>query len=373
MTFKEIYNSIKGAFEPQNRSTLELGIILNEINKLSKHPRFNALSDNQEIGTNTTIARLLRETEIVKIQDGGSYFISSEAIERAISLIYTFKIFSYAPDRTEIENIETSGQISALKKYFIQTVREALVFTRKKILTDELLNIPSRNEKLNFLNSNLISIKQSQNVWDDYQFTQIIEFIELELQKVSLMVDDSNSKKYFEDCDELNNYLIEIIESNLIHNIKFDEGFRVFWRDKKCDTTPKHETEIQPYIKSILKPYCDQKNIKISRESSIANGSIDLTFTYLSFSVCLEIKKANHLDILTALKTQLTQYMYGEKTKFGIYLILWLKNKTNFRRPIQFATLNDLIDSIEIPNSEMNYKVLGVDCTKPLSPSKRKT
>lgn len=379
MTFDEIYQTISGAFEPQPRNLLQIGVILKEIDRLSKHPRFDIPIDtddyrNEQIQLNTIIARILHEIENVRTEDKGQFFSSSEGIERAISQIKTFKIMSYTPEpeNSYFQFLQISGALNALKKYFIHSAREGLVFTRKKIITDKLYKLSTKNKKLNYLNEILISLKQSKNTWDSLQFEKITEFLELEIQKWNLMNDDVSEEISFSSCNSLQTFIIDLIETKLKHNIKYDEGYRVFWRDEKCISNPKHEPEIQSYIKSVLKPYCDQKNIKISREVSIANGRIDLSFTYLGYTVCLEIKKAEHQDILTSLETQLTEYMKGEETNFGIYLILWYKNSSEFDLPKKYKTLEELINSVTIPQNSMNYKILGIDCTKPISPSKLK-
>ena len=148
--------------------------------------------------------------------------------------------------------------------------------------------------------------------------------------------------------------------------------YRVFWRDEKCIESPKHEPEIHHYIKSILKPYCELRNIKISRENVVANGRIDLSFVYLNYTVCLEVKKGDHQDIESALKTQLTEYMKGERTNYGIYMVLWYKNNQGYDSPAKYKRLKSLLENIEVPDNNLIYNIQGIDCNRPISPSKIK-
>jgi hypothetical protein len=378
MTFDQIYQTIDGSFNPKERSLSQIGVILKEVDDLSKHPRYNIVLDHnyllEQMQLNTVIARLLHEVNTIQTDDQGQFWSSSEGIERAIAQIKTFKILSYTPptENSEIQFIQISGALNAYKKYLIHTAREGLVFTHKKIIYDKLYMLNSKPEKLNYLNSSLITMRQSKNSWDPYQYDQISNYLELEIHRWELMSDSRSNEIEFNSCKDLQEFVTNLLKDKLNHNIKYDEGFRVFWRDEKCISNPKHEPEIQPYIKSILKPYCDLKNVKISREVSIANGSIDLSFSYLSHTVCLEVKKAEHQDILNALSGQLTEYMLGEQTCYGIYLVLWYKNETSFTLPSKYRSLEDLISEIIIPNNSMDYQVLGIDCNKPISPSKLK-
>jgi hypothetical protein len=95
-----------------------------------------------------------------------------------------------------------------------------------------------------------------------------------------------------------------------------------------------------------------------------------MTFIHLDYTVCLEIKKAQHNNVITAINTQLTEYMIGEETEFGIYLILWYKTPSGYKEPKGFNTLEELIENIKISRKDLNYKIVGIDCSRPISPTK---
>ena len=373
-TFNDIYNSIKPDFVPQPRSIIDLGIILSKIYEVLKSEKYIEYSpfdvnDHPFVSDRTTIERLIKELSEIKTLDKGFYMVSSEGIERVISSTKTLEINTLNPntdsnDSKMYDFIFLRGQLL----YLIDVCREGLIFTKKKIILDNVNKLNGKNEKINYLNTTLLSIKQNENLWDKVQFKSITDFLELEVKKWELFKDDQ-SEPEFKSTYELHNYVVNLIKEKLIHNIRYQEGYRVFWRDEQSLTKPKKEIEIQPFIKSILKPYCDAKNIKIHRESTVANGYIDMTFTYLGFSVCLEIKKAQHQDILTAINSQLSEYMIGEETDYGIYMILWYKSINGYDLPKKFNSFEELTNKIEIESDTLKYEIVGLDCTKPISPS----
>ena len=197
-----------------------------------------------------------------------------------------------------------------------------------------------------------------------------MEFLELEFQKWNNHIEGENHKS-FHSNEDLLSFLNEIIEGELIFNINFQEGYRVFWSDEKCVKEIKNEPEVQHYLKTILEPHCKKNSVKIHREAASANGQIDMTFTYLDYSVCLEVKKAHHADIERAVSNQLITYMNSEKTKFGIYLILWFKSNSRYNKPTKYDNIEQLnvVVKQSIP-SNYNISVKTIDCSKPMSPSK---
>lgn len=116
------------------------------------------------------------------------------------------------------------------------------------------------------------------------------------------------------------------------------------------------------------------RGIQLSREVRQANGSVDLFFSCTNsnhqvLKVCLEIKKAHHSDVESAISTQLPAYMASEQTDAGIYLVLWLKHQ-KFDLPKKYANIAVLQQALKKNNPDnSSIMVLILDCTKPLSPS----
>lgn len=376
-TFNDVYDTLKPNFVPQPRSIIDLGIILSKIYEVLKSEKYIEYSpfdvyDYPFVTDRTTIERLIKELSEIKTLDKGFYMVSSERIEKVISSTKTLEINTLNPNTDSnaskmYDFIFLKGQLM----YLIDVCREGLNFTKKKIILDNIEKLNNKNERINYLNSTFLSIKQNENLWDKVQFKYITDFLSIELKKWELHKNDQNELE-FQSTYELHNYVVKLIKEKLIHNIRYQEGYRVFWRDEGGLAEPKKETEIQPFIKSILKPYCDSKNIKIHRESTIANGFIDMTFTYLSFSVCLEVKKAQHQDILYAINFQLSEYMIGEETNYGIYMILWYKSINGYDLPKKYNSIEELTNEIKIESDTLKYEIVGVDCTKPISPSLKK-
>lgn len=375
-TFNDIYNSIRTDFAPQPRSLPDLGVILSKIYEVLKSDKYSDYSpfdlNNSVFDTDkTTIERLIKELINIKTKSDGAFIVNSEGIERTIADIKTLEINTLNPNTNSKDS--QMFDFSYLKSqllYLIDIARQGLNFTRKKIIIDNLKNLKGKNSKINYLNSTLLTIKQNQNLWDKFQYDTISKFIELELNKWEKFIDKKESLN-FSSSNELHKFIVKLINERLVHNIRYLEGYKVFWRDESCFEKPKKETEIQHFIKSVLKPYCDEYNIKIHRESTIANGQIDMTFTFLNYSVCLEIKKAQHQDILTAINTQLSEYMIGEETENGIYMILWYKSSDGYKFPKKHKGIEELISKIKIESDELKFEIIGVDCSKPISPSKR--
>jgi hypothetical protein len=374
-TFDDIYNSIKPDCTSQPRNAIDIRIILLKAYILLKAEQYDEYSPFDIKGSafdtdRTTIERLLKELSTIKTDDV-IYTMQSQGIEEAIFDIKTIEIYTINPSiDSSNPKWDNVGKLKGNLLYLIDVARDLLILTRKKIIRDRIAQLNSKDEKLNYLNSTLIEIKQNKGFWDKAQYNLLINFIELELNKWDKYIEIKDTENRFSSPQELHKFVVNLIRDKLEHDIRVQEGYRVFWRDKHC-TKEKNENEIHPFIKSILKPYCDERNVKITRESAVANGHIDMAFTYLNFNICLEVKKAHHQDVTGAINTQLTKYMIGEKTDFGIYLILWYKSLEGFKQPKKYQDINQIITDIKIQKDNFTYEIIGIDCSKPISPSKK--
>jgi internalin A len=197
--------------------------------------------------------------------------------------------------------------------------------------------------------------------------------------KIKNLINDvqvSNPAEYFETDEDLKDYIFDLLGNVLDKDIGLKGGNINFWRDQKC-TEPKNETEIQPYICNTLDNYCRTKGINLAREVQEANGSVDILFSCTNkenqlLKVCVEIKKAHHQDIETAIETQLPIYMKSAGTNSGIYLVIWYKG-ASFNKPTKFKTEIKLENSIINNNPDIdNISIKILNCSKRISPSKRK-
>lgn len=200
-----------------------------------------------------------------------------------------------------------------------------------------------------------------------------------ELVKIKRLINDvqiPNPSEYLDSHNDLKDFILDILVNTLDKEITLKGSYINFWRDKSCKT-PKDEVEIHPYICNTIENFCKVKGINLAREVRHANGSVDILFSYTTkdnriLKVCVEVKKAHHKDILTAIKTQLPMYMESAETHVGIYLVVWFKN-SNFIEPRKFESPKLLESEIvkNNPDSE-NITIQILDCNKSISPSKVK-
>lgn len=195
--------------------------------------------------------------------------------------------------------------------------------------------------------------------------------------KIKELINDvviPNPTEYFETNCDLRNFIMNILNDVLEKEVMLKEGFTCFWRDIKCEN-PKDEVEVQPYICNVIDNYCKVRGVNLSREAKAANGNVDILFSCTNkyeqtLRVCLEIKKAHHADVTTAIETQLPPYLQSTDTECGIYLVLWFKNDV-FTKPNKFNSTEELYKSIKSNNKDQqNISIKIIDCTKQQSPSK---
>jgi internalin A len=223
-----------------------------------------------------------------------------------------------------------------------------------------------------------------------YKYSVINEYLEvgrktivcdinpIEDVEIQTLIDDvppNPSHAIIKDID-LQKFIRDLLP-NLEHNIMHKDGYMYLWRDQECAKKPKQETKIQSYITNFLDDSCESKGIQVSREVKISGGSIDILFSYTTrentiAKTCIEIKKSDHADVETAIKTQLPTYLDGLRSKHGIYLVLWFKNE-KFEHP-NHKNIQELEEAIKnnIPTG-YNIEVKIINCNKPIAPSKQKT
>lgn len=200
-----------------------------------------------------------------------------------------------------------------------------------------------------------------------------------ELVEIKNLINDvqiPNPVDHFDTDNDLKNFILKLLENILEKEVSLKGGYLSFWRDKQCKI-PKNEVEVHPYICNTLDNYCKVKGINLAREVQEANGNVDIQFSCTNrdnrlLKVCLEVKKAHHQHIETAINSQLPIYMKSAGTQSGIYLVIWFKNKS-FIKPSKFQTQNELEKAIEKNNPDQkNIAIKIINCCKSVAPSKRK-
>lgn len=177
--------------------------------------------------------------------------------------------------------------------------------------------------------------------------------------------------------------LREFVERTLIlvvkNNIENEGGYTYFWKDTDGGgKIPCTEPQLQPYVLGHLKIIYEYMGIQISREIVSANGEIDFLVTFNNsknelLRVCVELKLAHNTKLESGINKQLPKYMSAERTKQGIFLVLWFKCKQTpyvFNNPPAYESLEQLEEKLISINKDKNITIVTIDCSKPTAPSK---
>ena len=379
VSFEYLADSVKLDEPAGARSIFEIRSALAKAEELAIHPLFkdDAVFDAVEAEPwhlhRTTVARMLLEIDTLPRLKGRIYTITSQGIELSIrNLDNTERLLSQALGSGHEYYLQAhlGGQLKGQLKYLLGIARHGVITTNKSAIEEHLDIIPNNAKKVIYLKQLLLSYKQREGHYDKEQFAAVCKFIKLEKKKWALSEDDSTPT--FSTTTELLSFVSSLVTTQLEHYIRKQGGYKNFWRDEQC-TDDKKETEIQQYVLAILDPACRQKSIKIHREVFAADGSVDMTFTYLDLDVCMEIKKAQHPDVDKAMSKQLVAYMQAERTTAGIYLVLWYKSDGGISLPSKYTSTQNLRDYLK-STLPVGYTIEShvIDCTKPISPSKQR-
>ncbi|RZK35812.1 MAG: hypothetical protein EOO61_11345 [Hymenobacter sp.] len=379
VSFEYLANSVKLDEPAGSRSIFEIRGALAKAEELAQHPLFkdDPVFDAVEAEPwhlhRTTVGRMLLEIDTLPRLKGRIYTMTSQGIELSISnLDSAERLLSQALGSGHEYYLQAhlGGQLKGQLKYLLGIARHGVITTNKSAIEEHLDTIPNNAKKVIYLKQLLLSYKQREGHYDKEQFAEICKFIKLEKKKWALSIDDSTP--HFSTTAELLSFVSGLVTTQVEHYIRQQGGYKNFWRDEQC-TDDKKETEVQQYLLAILDPVCRQKSIKIHREVFAADGSVDMTFTYLDLNVCMEVKKAQHPDVDKAMNKQLVAYMQAERTTAGIYLVLWYKSAGGISLPNKYPSSQDLRDYLK-NTLPVDYTIdcHVIDCTKPTSPSKQR-
>jgi len=352
------------------RTLLIMTAALAENDLFAKRPVFHSDGDPKLSTNRTTVAQLLHEIEQLSSEQQACLIRSKnlETLIEHISIADT--LIQHAPGSGHEHEVRlrVSGMLNALIRKLVELIRDGLHITHQIITTQALDNLSTTAQKVSYLSQLLLTYKQRKDFYDPPFYQKLTTFLKDERKKWQLRL--NNDAPHFSNAAELRQYISELIVSVVAHRIHYKDGYKNFWQNEKC-TIDKREEDVQQYIEGLLVPGCEAKNIQIQRESSAAGGFVDMTFIYLQWCVCLEIKKSQHQDVTNAMNGQLRAYMQAAKTSSGIYLVLWLKPPPGKEFSALFPTpvaLEAYLRQQTIAGADVATHV--VDCTKPVSPSK---
>lgn len=148
------------------------------------------------------------------------------------------------------------------------------------------------------------------------------------------------------------------------HFIEHNAGWQLLWNDNTL--TPKNEGAAQVTFLGVIKHYCIEKNIDVSREANIGRGPVDfkLSAGYRARAL-IEVKKANNSKFWSGLSSQLPTYLEAEEVSYGCFLVICYNDK-------DLERIQGIEDFVANLNSKLPYKmeVRVVDASRPLSASK---
>lgn len=94
------------------------------------------------------------------------------------------------------------------------------------------------------------------------------------------------------------------------------------------DDIPQNESFVQRLFYCVVKLYCDENDIDVSRESNAGCGALDFKFSRgASKKVIIEIKLSSHSKIKKGLTTQLPIYLQADSAQNGIFMLLRMDAK----------------------------------------------
>ena len=383
---KEIFTIIRFSLSFRSRIKSNGYKILKNNDRLDFNPLTNRFSD--------PILKLYKNIDIGGM--GWNFFLDSYASENYCTFAYVIPRF-YHPDFTFDEKgdvIETN-----FSKERAITGRE--YYPHKELIINSFLD--------NFeIISEIIEVKKNDidiNLFSNY----VVDFLDKKNNSIvyrrllSITNPDSFTKaktRFLERLSELNltdaflpirklvdntpiitdvvlrNFMCSLIDIILKNGVEEHSVYKYFWREENCEMKPLSEPQTQPLIYSHLKAVCDYVGIQLSREVKTGNGSVDFfsSYTYNSnlLKTCIELKNAHNPDLELGLTKQLVEYLKGERTKYGIFLVLWYKGD-DFNKPAKFNNIEELKDYLDEKRPK-GYKIeiIIIDCSKPIMPSKLK-
>ena len=271
-------------------------------------------------------------------------------------------------------------------------------FPHKDFVLDKLLflynkntlpiNIDRENINSNLISNYLVSYFNKDHKLIHHKCFTITNFDSYFKAKNKFL--DNFNKLYLE--EDLNDIRKFIIETNIVDrksfldycykfltitlqkSIEFGGLHKSFWTDKNGISTPISEPAAQPIIYNLIRYLLEIKGIKVSRETSAADGSLDFHFYYnkdsTSMNVCVELKNAHHNNLEHGIKSQLPLYIKDVGNAEGIFMVLWYKS-SEFNKPENFNTPQDLYTFLlSLIPKKFHIKPLIINCTKKVSPSK---
>jgi hypothetical protein len=132
---------------------------------------------------------------------------------------------------------------------------------------------------------------------------------------------------------------------NIEKQVREHNSYNMFWdisHEKNSSTKkhPKREPDVTKILAGMFHDHALIKNIGIYPEHPTAGGNLDFLFTGnltdgTRVDYCVEVKHAHSSSLEHGLLVQLPKYMRSKGCEFGLYVVLFFKNK-DFPEPKKF-------------------------------------
>ena len=160
-------------------------------------------------------------------------------------------------------------------------------------------------------------------------------------------------------------------------DIRRHGGEQFIWtKDGNPNKKPLNEPEISRYVAGFLSSHGAARNFDVTCESIAGTGNLDFHVVAPiqeqgMVKIAIEAKKANHQDIEHGLKTQLPEYMARIGTKYGIFLIYWLRS-TKYLFPASQESYPQFEIEVLHPIPRLpTVRCIGLDLSYGATPSKK--
>lgn len=152
------------------------------------------------------------------------------------------------------------------------------------------------------------------------------------------------------------------------HLVEQDEGYRLLVTHQADGALGlRSEEEIQIALMHWLRPMCRALNIDMNRESLTGRGLLDFKFSVGHDFRCLaEVKLFSSAKLADGLGTQLPIYLISDKSRYGIYVPIFLESADYDGR---IATLQELAARRDRSHG-VTLEVIGIRAWRPKSASK---
>ncbi|RXJ94793.1 hypothetical protein CRV00_05535 [Malaciobacter molluscorum] len=277
----------------------------------------------------------------------------------------------------EIEEAKHGGRYYPYKDYIIDILfnlnNYPKGFEKKHINSDLISNflVTYNSKNNNEFIAGKVHLLTNKDSFEQLKNNFLNKKSELYLKDDFLSIRDLIYEYKITDERSFLDFCYKLLVLTIKKSIEFNDLEKYLWDNGK----PAFEPKAQILLFNYVKDFAEFKGVKMIREASAASGNVDFYFHYTynnkSLSTCVELKNAQHKDILHGIEVQLPLYMKSIGGRRGIFLVLWYKSE-NFTDPKKYNSISELEKDLKkkIPNN-MDIKILTIDCTIKGNPSKK--